>query len=306
MKNGSLKHLLYKYYLNILKRIEAFYQPSYQPATLYIPTNLYIEKERIFSQKSKASVSSDATPSAYDAPNELDLAEYNFGHINFGDTLANWAITIPYRAHQPNAIPARQLSNRLIKRALDITVSVLVIVFFLSWMIPVIGLLIKFESKGPIFFKQLRSGLNNQPFWCFKFRSMYINDECDELQATRGDYRITRIGAFLRKTSLDEFPQFFNVLKGEMSIVGPRPHMLRHTDEYGVLIDNYMSRLTIKQGLTGWAQIKGCRGETSDIKLMEKRVINDLWYLENWSFWLDMKIIYFTIIQIFKQRDHVF
>ena len=91
-----------------------------------------------------------------------------------------------------------------------------------------------------------------------------------------------------------------------MSIVGPRPHMLRHTEEYGVLIDNYMSRLTIKQGLTGWAQIKGCRGETSDIKLMEKRVINDLWYLENWSFWLDMKIIYFTIIQIFKQRDHVF
>ena len=237
----------------------------------------------------------------------LENAEYTFNEINFGDTLAEWAIGFPQRLKSNKEyIRARQLNNRILKRGLDIAVSLFVIVFFLSWMIPVIGLLIKLESKGPVLFKQLRSGINNKPFWCYKFRSMRVNEKSDELQATRNDGRITRIGAFLRKTSLDEFPQFINVLKGEMSIVGPRPHMLLHTELYGTKIKNYMNRLALKQGLTGLAQVRGYRGETSDIKFMEDRVEHDLWYIENWSIWLDIKIIFLTVIKIFKADDTAF
>lgn len=233
-------------------------------------------------------------------------AEYNFGNIQLGDTMANWAIALPYRSEYKETIPARQINNRMIKRLLDIGFSLFVIVFLLSWMIPLIGLLIKVESKGPVFFKQLRSGLNNKPFWCYKFRSMRMNEVSDELQATRHDHRITRIGSFLRKTSLDEFPQFINILKGEMSIVGPRPHMLKHTEMYSGLIENYMDRLSLKQGLTGWAQIKGLRGETSNIKFMEDRVRHDLWYMRNWSLWLDIKIIVLTFGKIFKTDETAF
>ena len=201
---------------------------------------------------------------------------------------------------------ARQLNNRILKRGLDIFISLFVIVFFLSWLIPIIGLLIKVESRGPIFFKQLRSGLNNQPFWCYKFRSMRVNERSDELQATRNDNRITKLGFFLRKTSIDEFPQFINVLKGEMSVVGPRPHMLLHTEEYGKRIKNYMNRLALKQGLTGLAQVKGYRGETADMKFMEDRIEYNLWYVKNWSLWLDIKIIFLTIIKIFKADETAF
>jgi len=240
------------------------------------------------------------------ATERLENAEYTFNEINFGDTLAEWAINYPLRAKINEQIRARQLNNRILKRGLDITVSLFVIVFFLSWMIPIIGFLIKLESKGPVFFKQLRSALNNKPFWCYKFRSMRMNENSDLQQATRNDNRITRIGAFLRKTSLDEFPQFINVLKGEMSIVGPRPHMLLHTELYGTQIKNYMNRLALKQGLTGLAQVKGYRGETSDIKFMEDRVEHDLWYIENWSIWLDIKIIFLTVIKIFKADETAF
>jgi lipopolysaccharide/colanic/teichoic acid biosynthesis glycosyltransferase len=135
---------------------------------------------------------------------------------------------------------------------------------------------------------------------------MYINEKSDEIQASRNDHRITKVGLFLRKTSIDEFPQFINVLKGEMSIVGPRPHMLLHTEIYGKQIKNYMNRLSLKQGLTGIAQVKGFRGETADIRLMESRVEHDLWYAENWSLWLDIKIIFLTIIKIFKTDENAF
>lgn len=237
----------------------------------------------------------------------LENAEYTFGNVNFGDTIAGWAIDFPDKCKlNKDTIRVRQLNNRILKRSFDIVISSFVIIFFLSWMVPVIGLLIKMESKGPIFFKQLRSGLNNKSFWCYKFRSMHVNENSDELQATKGDTRITRIGAFLRKTSLDEFPQFINVFKGEMSIVGPRPHMLKHTEMYGAQIDNYMNRLTLKQGLTGWAQIRGSRGETAEIKHMEQRVNLDLWYLQNWSLWLDIKIIFLTALQILKKDQSIF
>jgi len=193
--------------------------------------------------------------------------------------------------------PLEDVVARTIKRLFDIVFSSLVIVFILSWLFPILYLLIKAESPGPIFFVQTRSGLNNVPFNCYKFRSMRINKDSDSLQATKGDSRITRIGALLRKTSLDELPQFFNVLLGNMSVVGPRPHMLSHTEQYSKLIDQFMVRHFIKPGITGWAQVTGYRGETKTVNEMLGRVEADVWYMENWSFMLDLKIIFLTIFK---------
>jgi putative colanic acid biosynthesis UDP-glucose lipid carrier transferase len=202
--------------------------------------------------------------------------------------------------------PLHAVNNRILKRAFDIIFSLCVIVFILSWLIPLVGLLIKLESRGPVIFPQIRSGKNNRPFWCYKFRSMRASINCDEVQATLNDSRITKIGAFIRKTSIDELPQFLNVLFGEMSIVGPRPHMVKHTDEYREFIDQYMIRLYLKPGITGWAQVQGYRGETKDPKLMQKRIEHDLWYMENWSLVFDMKIVYLTVINILKGEKNAY
>ena len=202
--------------------------------------------------------------------------------------------------------PLRRTINRLSKRAMDIIVSSLVIIFILSWLIPLIGLLIKLNSKGPVFFRQLRSGRDNNPFVCLKFRSMRVNEESDHKQATYQDSRVTSIGTFLRKTSLDEFPQFINVFKGEMSIVGPRPHMLRHTEEYSKQIKQYMGRLYPKPGITGWAQVNGYRGETINLVLMEKRVEYDIEYMENWSLWFDIKIMALTFWNIIIGEENAY
>lgn len=196
--------------------------------------------------------------------------------------------------------PLEDVGNRVKKRILDIIISLFVIMFFLSWMIPIIGLLILIDSKGPIFFSQKRTGKNKKPFNCLKFRSMKLNHVSDNLQATKSDTRITQIGKFIRKKSIDEFPQFINVLKGEMSIVGPRPHMVKHTNDYSKIIDEYMIRHFLKPGITGWAQIKGYRGEISNPIQIKMRVSNDLWYLENWNVWLDIKIVFLTIYSVFK------
>jgi Undecaprenyl-phosphate glucose phosphotransferase len=193
--------------------------------------------------------------------------------------------------------------NRIKKRSFDLIVSSLVIIFIMSWLTPLLGLIIKLTSKGPVFFVQDRSGRNNKTFKCFKFRSMQVNNESSEKQAEKNDARITKIGAFMRKTSLDESPQFFNVFKGEMSICGPRPHMLKHTKEYSQLISKYMIRHYLKPGLTGWAQVNGYRGETENPVLMEKRVEHDIWYMENWSLMLDIRIIFMTIFNIFKGEE---
>jgi len=190
--------------------------------------------------------------------------------------------------------------NRLRKRIFDVLFSTAIITLLLSWLTPALAILIKLTSKGPVFFKQQRSGRDNQPFWCYKFRSMEVNDSADELQATKNDSRITTIGAFLRKSSIDELPQFFNVFIGNMSIVGPRPHMLKHNEEYSTVINKYLIRHLLKPGITGWAQVNGYRGETNDISLMEKRVMCDIEYMENWSLMLDVKIIFMTIINIIK------
>jgi putative colanic acid biosynthesis UDP-glucose lipid carrier transferase len=196
--------------------------------------------------------------------------------------------------------PLENIDNRFQKRLVDILFSLMVIVFLLSWLLPIIALLIKLDSKGPIFFKQKRSGKDDKTFICYKFRTMKVNLQSDTLQATRHDERISRIGRFLRETSLDELPQFFNALIGNMSIVGPRPHMLKHTLEYKMIVDKYMVRNYLKPGITGWAQVNGYRGETDKLILMEKRVEHDIWYLENWSLMLDFKIIFLTAIDIMK------
>lgn len=196
--------------------------------------------------------------------------------------------------------PLDDVTNRFKKRILDIVVSSFVIVFILSWLTPLLAIIIKMDSKGPVFFRQKRSGRDNKPFECLKFRSMSVNNMSDELQATRNDPRITRVGAYLRKTNLDEFPQFINVLRGDMSIAGPRPHMIKHTEQYSGIVDKFMVRHLLKPGITGWAQVNGFRGETETPELMQKRIENDLWYLENWSLMLDVKIIFMTIIHMVK------
>lgn len=196
--------------------------------------------------------------------------------------------------------PLDQINNRFKKRLFDIIFSSLVIILILSWLTPILAILIKIESKGPVFFKQKRSGRDNEPFWCLKFRSMRADNYKEELQATKDDPRITRIGAFIRRTSLDEMPQFFNVFMGHMSVVGPRPHMLAHTQQYSTVIDKFMVRHLLKPGITGWAQVNGYRGETEIPLQMQKRVEHDLWYMENWSLMLDVKIVFLTIINMVK------
>jgi putative colanic acid biosynthesis UDP-glucose lipid carrier transferase len=202
--------------------------------------------------------------------------------------------------------PLTDFINRFTKRVFDLIFSLLTIVFVLSWLYPFIAVLIKLSSKGPVLFKQSRSGVNNEEFLCYKFRSMTMSAEADTKQATKGDVRITKIGAFLRKSSLDEFPQFFNVLMGDMSIVGPRPHMLKHTEEYSELIQKYMVRQLVKPGITGAAQVKGYRGETKELEDMEGRVRLDVWYIENWSLSLDINIIFHTVWNAFKGDEKAY
>lgn len=202
--------------------------------------------------------------------------------------------------------PLEDMQSRVKKRLFDVVFSLSVIVFVISWLYPLLALIIKIQSPGPVLFKQLRSGRNNVPFWCYKFRSMHINPNSDNMQAQKNDPRITGIGRFMRRTSLDEFPQFFNVLFGSMSIAGPRPHMLNHTEEYRAIIDQYMVRQFLKPGITGWAQVNGYRGETKDPSLMQKRVEHDIWYMENWSAMLDLRIVFITIFSILKGEENAF
>lgn len=202
--------------------------------------------------------------------------------------------------------PLADMTNQIVKRVFDVVFSLLVIVFILSWLFPILALLIKLDSKGPVFFTQLRSGKNNIPFSVIKFRSLRVNDDADRVQVTRGDNRITRLGRFLRKSNLDELPQFFNVLAGQMSIVGSRPHMLQHTMEYAKLYDNYMLRHYTKPGITGWAQVNGYRGEIKETDQLQKRVECDIWYTENWSILLDLKIIFMTAFKMLSGDENAF
>jgi undecaprenyl-phosphate galactose phosphotransferase/putative colanic acid biosynthesis UDP-glucose lipid carrier transferase len=200
--------------------------------------------------------------------------------------------------------PLDNLYNRIQKRAFDLLASSLFFLLVAWWLFPTIAVFVKLSSKGPVFFKQSRSGERNRHFMCYKFRTMYVNADADSKQAIRGDSRITPVGSFLRKTNLDELPQFINVLKGDMSVVGPRPHMLKHTEEYSKIVNNFMVRHFVKPGITGAAQANGYRGDTTDPELMRKRVQYDVWYLENWSFWLDVKIVFLTVWSMVKGNEN--
>jgi putative colanic acid biosynthesis UDP-glucose lipid carrier transferase len=202
--------------------------------------------------------------------------------------------------------PLEFTSNRIIKKVFDICFSSLVILLIFPWLFPIIMLIIKLESKGPVFFKQERSGRDNRSFMFLKFRSIHINDLAHEKQTEKGDARITKFGAFIHRTSIDELPQFFNVFWGDMSVVGPRPHMVNLAKEYSELINNYLVRQYAKPGITGWAQVNGYRGETKELIDMENRVDYDIWYIENWSLLLDIKIIIRTIINIFTGEENAY
>ncbi len=203
-------------------------------------------------------------------------------------------------------IPLEESSNQFFKRLFDIVFAVCIIVFILSWLTPILAILIKLESKGPVFFKQSRNGFNYQEFDCYKFRSMTPNDDAHLHQATRGDERVTKIGKFIRKTSIDELPQFYNVLFGDMSVVGPRPHMVSHTNMYAKRIDKFMVRHFVKPGITGLAQISGFRGEVETDKDIINRVKYDIFYIENWSILLDLKIIFQTILNAIRGEEKAY
>ena len=201
-----------------------------------------------------------------------------------------------------------QLHNPAIKGLksfFDILFSLFVIVFVLSWLIHLVGIIIKIESKGPIFFKQGRPGIDEKEFFCYKFRSMKINGTTEK-EASRNDPRVTKIGKFLRKTSIDELPQFFNVLLGDMSVVGPRPHLWSQNKAYASKIKKYMVRHYVKPGITGLAQVKGYRGEIETDEDMINRIKYDVFYIENWSFAMDLKIIVQTVVNIFKGEEKAY
>lgn len=198
--------------------------------------------------------------------------------------------------------PLEYIHNRILKRFIDIVISVLVIVLTFPWLFPLLAIGVRITGKGPIFFKQKRTGLQDDDFHIYKFRSMKPNDEADQTQAVSDDRRFTRFGKFMRDFSLDELPQFINVLKGEMSVCGPRPHMLAHTHEYKSVIDRYMVRHFVKPGISGLAQINGYRGEVKNISDIEGRVKNDVYYIENWSLLLDLKIMLLTFWKVLFKK----
>lgn len=235
----------------------------------------------------------------------IHWTEQNFAHFFHVSHMRNYLhhrMTLDTVGDVPvlslHASPLNDIDNRIIKRAFDLVVSGLFLFTVFPFIYIIVGAIIKITSPGPIFFKQKRNGINGKEFWCYKFRSMKVNKDADKIQATKNDPRKTKFGDFMRKTNIDELPQLINVFLGDMSLVGPRPHMLKHTEEYSQLIDNYMVRHFVKPGITGWAQVTGFRGETKELHQMEGRVKADIWYLEHWSFLLDLLCIYKTFANV--------
>lgn len=245
----------------------------------------------------------------------IEIADKNFATIKFipnKNSISADKVTTDFYGILPVFTlkkPAlNNYTNQLLKRTFDIVFSILVIIFILSWLVPLLFFLIKLESKGPLFYKHIRYGLNYKEFYCFKFRSLK-NENYDVLnQVTKNDQRVTKIGKFIRKTSIDELPQFFNVLLGDMSVVGPRPHMILYSNLYAKYFDKYkyMFRHSVKPGLTGLAQIKGYRGETEKDEDIINRVKYDIYYIENWNFIQDINIIIQTIINFIKGEEKAY
>ncbi len=207
---------------------------------------------------------------------------------------------------KPKPLPFERIETHIVKRLFDILFSSLICLFLLSWFLPFIWIFIRIDSKGPLIFKQKRDGLNGKEFYCYKLRSMRVNLDADKISASKNDKRITKVGAFLRKTSLDELPQFFNVLIGNMSIIGPRPHVNFQTQKYVKEVSNYLVRHSVKPGISGLAQVSGYRGEVIKKSDIEHRVRLDIFYIENWSFFLDIKIIMQTIFNVFVKEEKAY
>ena len=225
----------------------------------------------------------------------------NYLHKNMTFNLMG---SVPYLSLRPE--PLAFPENRIMKRAFDVAVSLVFICTLFPIILIIVFVITELTMPGPLFFCQKRNGLNGKEFKMIKFRSMKVNDDADRLQATKDDPRKTKWGNIMRKFNIDEFPQFINVLIGDMSVVGPRPHMLLHTDEYSKLINKYMVRHFVKPGVTGWSQVTGWRGETQKLEDMEGRVRGDIWYLEHWSFGLDLYIIYRTVANIFHGEENAY
>lgn len=203
-------------------------------------------------------------------------------------------------------LPFQLIETAIIKRLFDIIFSLFIVIIILSWLCPILWVLIKLDSKGPLFFLQERAGINGNEFLCYKFRTMKVNSLSDVKQVSINDDRVTKIGSFLRKTSLDELPQFFNVILGDMSVVGPRPHMSKQSLKFEKEINNFIKRHQVKPGITGLAQISGYRGEIKKKSDINNRVRLDIFYIENWSFLLDIKIVFHTVFNIFKGEERAY
>jgi putative colanic acid biosynthesis UDP-glucose lipid carrier transferase len=230
-------------------------------------------------------------------PNSSELYSKNQSVEFYNDTLMVLNVS---------KLPFEFAENFYIKRVFDIAFSFCVCILILSWLMPILWILVKLESKGPLIFKQKREGLKGKEFICYKFRSMEINDFSDQVHAKKHDTRVTKMGTFLRKTSMDELPQFFNVLLGDMSVVGPRPHLESLSLEYQKDVIDYLKRHILKPGITGLAQISGYRGEIKNKSDIKNRVRLDIFYIENWSFLLDLKIIIKTVLNVFKGDEKAY
>jgi len=243
----------------------------------------------------------------------VDFADNNLRELKFiPDNKDIYAKKLKYEYYDYipilslRTIPLQESLSKFLKRLFDILFSSTIIIFILSWLTPILAIIIKLESSGPIFFKQSRNGFNYKEFDCYKFRSMTPNKNAHLLQATKGDQRITKVGKFIRKTSIDELPQFFNVLFGDMSVVGPRPHMVSHTNKYAQEVDKFMVRHFVKPGITGLAQVSGFRGEIETDNDIINRVKLDIFYIENWSILLDLKIILQTFMNALKGEEKAY
>jgi putative colanic acid biosynthesis UDP-glucose lipid carrier transferase len=257
-----------------------------------------------------STISPEANPYLYELAKTAESYFIHFKFIPDYRIFVNRNIFIDFMSDIPvislRNEPLENQGNKIKKRIFDLVFSGIVIILLLSWLIPIMALLIKLTSRGPIFFIQERSGRNNEPFHCLKFRTLRMNDEANSKQVTQNDQRITPLGKFLRKSNIDELPQFINVFLGDMSVVGPRPHMLKHTNDFTEIYKQYLIRHFIKPGVTGWAQVNGYRGVISEDVHLVKRIEHDIWYMENWSISLDLKIIFMTVYNTIKGDKNAF
>lgn len=279
--------------LDELEKIKEFWRKK-GIHTMFIPTENNIEKtleDKIFREAELGKVKICLVP---------NITQSNYFRFDFG-----------YLETQPILSPAKfpldNYANDFLKRIVDVIISLAFLAFIGIWLFPIIAIIIKLESKGNVFFKQERYGFHDEIFHCYKFRTMIENDECTSKTTTKNDIRITKIGKFLRRTSIDEMPQFINVLRGEMSIVGPRPHMILVDDYYKPRIGKYSMRSLVRPGITGLAQVNGLRGDNGNMDLeMKKRILADAYYVKNWSIMLDLVIIFRTIYILLKGDEKAF